>query len=210
MTGTVRGAAVGVLGMMVLASGCATKGQLRRGLEEQSAALQAERNERMAADQALGQDVSGLRTELAALQTEYGTRITQLEEGMQFAVPVHFAFDRADVTTEAQPVLNRFSEVVKRHYPGAKITVEGFADPAGSAAYNRQLSQRRADAVREYLVQSGIPSGQMASVGYGEERPVVPGAYGERLGADLNRRVVFVVETGPNSGFVPTTEVSSR
>ena len=188
-----------MLGLLVVSAGCATKSQLRRGLAEQSAALAAERDERIAGDQRLAGDLAGLRTELDGLKREFGTRITQLEDGMQFAVPVHFAFDRAAVTTDAQPVLDRFSAVVNKYYPGAKITVEGFADPAGAAEYNRRLSQQRADAVRQYLVQRGVAAQQLAIVGYGEDRQVVPGASGAESGAELNRRVVFVVETPPNA-----------
>jgi peptidoglycan-associated lipoprotein len=200
-----------VTGMfLVLSSGClATRGQLRRGLAEQSMALDAERSERLAADQRLSTDMVQLRTDLEGLRKEFGTKITMLEKGMQFAVPVHFAFDRSDVTPDAQPVLGRFSEVVQKYYPGAKITVEGFADPAGTAEYNRRLSQQRADAVRQYLVQQGLPSAQLAIVGYGEERQVVPGASGAREGAELNRRVVFVVETPPDFAL-GSGDISSR
>jgi peptidoglycan-associated lipoprotein len=188
-----------MLGLLVVSAGCATKSQLRRGLAEQSAAPEAERGERIAGDSRLAGDIAGLRTELDGLKREFGTRITMLEDGMHFVVPVHFAFDRAAVTTDAQPVLNRFSDVVTKYYPGAKITVAGFADPAGTAEYNRRLSQQRADAVRRYLVQRGVPGTQLSIVGYGEDRQVVPGASGAENGAELNRRVVFVVETPPNA-----------
>lgn len=209
MRGELRTAAVAVMGMLVVSAGCATKGQLRRGLAEQSAALEAERAERVAGDQRLTADMGELRGELEGLKRDYGTRITMLEDGMRFVVPVHFAFNAAAVRSDAQPVLTRFSEVVRTYYPGAKITIEGFADPAGTAEYNRRLSQQRADAVRQYLVGEGVPAAQLAIVGYGEARPVVPGAWGEEEGAELNRRVVFVVETPPGS-FRTGGEMTSR
>jgi peptidoglycan-associated lipoprotein len=209
MKAELRRGGVAVLGVLVMTAGCATKAQLRRGLAEQSAALQAERGERIAGDERLTVDMAQLRADLDGLKKEFGTRITMLEDGMQFAVPVHFAFDRALVTTDAQPVLNRFSEVVRKYYPGAKITVAGFADPAGTAEYNRRLSQQRADAVRRYLVQRGVDGTQLSIVGYGEDRQVVPGASGAAQGAELNRRVVFVVETPPNA-MLPGSEMSLR
>lgn len=203
-----RTTSVAVVAATLLLGGCATRGQLRRGLEEQAAAQQAalaaERAERVAGDQRLASDIATLRSDLESLRTEFGAIITTLDEGMQFVVPVHFAFDGAEVQAEAQPVLNRFSEVVQRHYAGSLITVEGFADPAGSAAYNKTLSQRRADAVREYLALSGgLPYPQLRAVGYGEERQVVEGAERDEMGAELNRRVVFVVETPPSVEGVP-------
>ena len=211
MRGYLRTTGVAVMGMFLAASaGCATRGQLRRGLAEQTAALDAERSERLTGDQRLAADLGQLRTDLDGLKREFGTRITMLEDGMHFAVPVHFAFNKADVNPEADPVLTRFSQVVSKYYPGAKITVEGFADPAGTAEYNRRLSQQRADAVRRYLVQKGLPPQQLAIVGYGEDRQVVPGASGASEGAELNRRVVFVVETPPNSSFGSNGEISSR
>lgn len=209
MSKRIRGTAVAALGAVLFSAGCATKSQLRRGLEaqtaaleEQRAALEAERAERMAADQRMAADLGELNTDLAGLRSDYGVRIAQLEEGLEFAVPVHFAFDAAAVEDDVRPALDRFADLVQRHYPGAMITVEGFADPAGPTAYNRKLSHRRAEAVREYLVAQGVAEGQLKAVGYGEERPVVPGAAGRASGAELNRRVVFVVETPRVAGVV--------
>lgn len=184
-----------VFGILIVSGGCATKGQLRRGLQEQSAALAAERQERMAADERIAGDVSRLRTDLAGLRTDFGAKLAALEAGLQIAMPVHFDFGADEIKPEMQTMLNRLTEVVRRQYPGSTITVEGFTDPAGSAAYNKQLSQRRAEAVRAYLASQGVPETQMRAVGYGEDRPVVPGAASDEYGADLNRRVVFVVET---------------
>lgn len=202
MSKRIRVTAVAGLGVVLLTAGCATKGQLRQGLEAQAAALEAqrvaleaERAERMAADQRMAMDVGALDSDLALLRTDYDVRIAQLEEGLEFAVPVHFGFDEAGLDERVRPALDRFSALVQRHYPGAMITVEGFADPAGSAAYNRGLSQRRAEGVREYLVSQGLPEGQLRAIGYGENRLVIPGAAGSASGAELNRRVVFVVET---------------
>jgi peptidoglycan-associated lipoprotein len=197
-----RVTAVAALGAVLITTGCATKAQLRRGLEEQAAiieaqraALEAERAERLQGDERLASDLGSVDSDLALLRDDYGVRIAQLEEGLEFAVPVHFAFDEADLGQDVRPTLDRFAELVQRHYPGSMITVEGFADPAGPAEYNQQLSQQRAESVREYLVSTGLADGQLRAVGYGEDRLVVPGAAGSVAGAELNRRVVFVVET---------------
>jgi outer membrane protein OmpA-like peptidoglycan-associated protein len=212
-----RASAMALLGLMLVTTGCATRAQLRQGLEAQSAALEAhqraleeERAARVAEDQRLASELGALTADLAMLRDEHGVRIAYLEEGMEFAVPVHFAFDAAEVTAEARPALERFAGLVRRHYPESMITVEGFADPAGPAAYNRQLSQRRADAVRASLVDLGVPAGQLRAVGYGADRLVVPGAAGRAPGAELNRRVVFVVETPRLAGVPAGSPTSSR
>lgn len=191
-----------LLGVVTL-TGCATKGQLREGLAAQRAELMAEleseRQARVAGDERLGADLQALRGELETLSRDVNGRITVVEEGLRFALPVHFAFAETAVRDEDRPALDRFAAVVQRHYPGAVVTVEGHTDPAGSKRYNRRLSQKRADAVREYLMARGL-AGEVKAVGYGEDRPVVAGAAGKAAGAELNRRVVFVIESPAGGG----------
>jgi peptidoglycan-associated lipoprotein len=188
---------------------CATTGALRRAREESAAAVASERAQRIASDSALAVsdsvqraelgavrgDVQALRSELQAMKTEFGAKITALENGIQFDMPVNFAFDDANVRSQDQPALNRLAKIVDHYYPGSKMTIEGFADPAGSVAYNLMLSRQRADAVRNYLTSHGLNTVQLASIGYGKARPVTPGASRDMPGAELNRRVVFVIES---------------
>jgi peptidoglycan-associated lipoprotein len=112
-------------------------------------------------------------------------------------VPVHFEFASSALREADRPVLDRFAGVVKEYYPGALVTVEGFTDPAGSAAYNRRLGQRRAEAVREYLgTAGGFTAEQLKAVSYGEarNRQVVPGAKGPGQDGVENRRVALVID----------------
>jgi peptidoglycan-associated lipoprotein len=197
--------------------GCATTGALRKAtaaqesaLAQQQSALAAERAERAASDSALRQDlgmvrgdVQALKSELETMRTDFGAKITAMQDGLQFAMPVTFGFNDANVMDQDHATLDRFAKVVQRYYPGTKVTVEGFADPKGSASYNVALSKRRADAVRRYLVTQGMPTEQVATIGYGKTRLVVPDAWGDKPGADQNRRVVFVIETKPQ-GVVST------
>ncbi|HET9438844.1 MAG TPA: OmpA family protein [Longimicrobiales bacterium] len=182
-----------VLGIFAL-TGCATKGALRKGLDEQRAALEAERTERVAADERLAADLAQLRTDLQALRTEFGAKIEAAENGLSFTLPVHFPYDVATVQAGDVAALDRFAEVVNKHFGGAVVTVEGFADPAGTRAYNVQLSSRRADAVKAHLLTRNIAA-DVRTVGYGETRLVVPNAEKNEAGAELNRRVVFVIES---------------
>jgi peptidoglycan-associated lipoprotein len=181
---------------------CASKGFVRTSLSEGLAAerahtdssVAAERVARMAADSSLTVDIASLRKDLDGLRTEFGAKITAMEEGLKFDMPVHFAFDDATVREEDQAALNRFAQVAQKYYPGSLITVEGFADPAGSVRYNLDLSSRRAEAVKEYLSSQGL-SNEVKTIGYGKTRLVVPNAWGSEPGAEQNRRVVFVIET---------------
>jgi peptidoglycan-associated lipoprotein len=189
---------------------CASKGFVRTTLNEGLASersrtdssIAAERSARMAADSALTVDISSLRKDLDSLRTDFGAKITALENGLRFAMPVHFAFDDANVREEDRAALDRFAQIAQKYYPGSLITVEGFADPAGSARYNLDLSRRRAEAVRDYLGSQGL-SNEIRTVGYGKTRLVNPKAWGSQAGAEENRRVVFVIETG-GQGAQPT------
>jgi outer membrane protein OmpA-like peptidoglycan-associated protein len=198
-------------------SACATKGFVRKGLDEQRVALNGERDERVRGDSLLRGDVNMLRTDLAALRNdlntmrnEYGARITAMEGAVKFAMPVHFGFDDAAVRQQDQAALEKFAQVANQHYRGATITIEGFADPAGSAAYNLRLSRERADAVRDYLVSKGLDGTALRTVGYGKTRLVRPGAARDREGAELNRRVTFVIETPAGANAATIAAISGQ
>ena len=181
---------------------CVHPGQYKKDLAETRSEIAQEKSERMAADSALKgdiasvqSDVTSLRGDLANLRQEYGAKISALESGMQFDMPVNFAFDDATVRDQDKAALDKFAAVVQKYYGGSKVTIEGFADPAGSQHYNLALSQRRADAVRDYLSSKGIDLSIIKTVGYGKTRLVNPGAQRDDQGAEENRRVTFVIET---------------
>lgn len=216
----IRFAAMTVLAVSTL-SACATKGFVRKGLDEQRMALSTERSQRMAGDDslrtkidtevgALRTDLNALRNDLGTLRNEFGARITAMENQVKFAMPVHFGFDDAAVRQQDEAALERFAQVASNYYKGANITIEGFADPAGSAAYNLRLSRERADAVRDFLVSKGLDGATLRTVGYGKTRLVKPGAKGDEAGAELNRRVVFVVETPAGMGTATVAAMSGN
>jgi peptidoglycan-associated lipoprotein len=184
---------------------CATKGALRRGLDEQRVSLEQERAARLSADSAQAEanantqrELASLRTDLNGLRTEFGAKIAEVAQGLQFAFPVHFAYNDATVRSSDMAALDRFAGVVQRHYPGAHVTVEGFADPAGSQNFNVMLSQRRAQAVKQYVSGKGVDPSLINAIGYGKTRLVRSSASRDMPGAELNRRVVFVIETPAN------------
>ena len=87
-------------------------------------------------------------------------------------------------------------------YPGLKLGIEGNTDSVGGDAYNQALSERRADSVRSFLVEQGIPTESMTSVGLGKTQPIASNDTAE--GRQQNRRVELVV-----SGEVIGTAVGS-
>ncbi|MDX1392827.1 MAG: OmpA family protein [Gemmatimonadota bacterium] len=154
--------------------------------------------------------LAALRSDLEALAADFDdmqAAVVELEDGLRFVTPVHFDFDRADIRPEDEPILERFTRVVEEYYPVAVITVEGFADPAGPAEYNRRLSERRANNVAEYLTsRGGLPAEGIRIAAYGEDRQVVEGAQGPGRAGLENRRVTFVIEmSGPLTAELVTT-----
>jgi peptidoglycan-associated lipoprotein len=103
---------------------------------------------------------------------------------------VHFDFDKSDIRPDAAEVLQR-KVTVLREYPGVELRIEGHCDERGSNEYNLALGQRRAEAVRRYLVSYGVDVGRFATISYGEERPTAR-ASNEEAWAQ-NRRAEFRV-----------------
>jgi peptidoglycan-associated lipoprotein len=103
---------------------------------------------------------------------------------------VLFVTNRSDLTPEARAILKRQAAWLKR-YPNVAVTIAGHADERGTREYNLALGDRRAAAVRSYLVSLGIPADRIGTVSYGKERPAVTGN-GEKAWAQ-NRRAVTAV-----------------
>ncbi|GAB2595302.1 hypothetical protein GCM10027034_30870 [Ramlibacter solisilvae] len=103
------------------------------------------------------------------------------------SLPVRFDFDSAEILPAARAQLDALAEGIKLLKPDRIVTVEGHTDAVGSEAYNLELSQARARAVRDYLVQRhGIEAARLKTVGYGKDRPIESDPY-----AAVNRRVQF-------------------
>jgi peptidoglycan-associated lipoprotein len=88
---------------------------------------------------------------------------------------VFFEFDRSDITSEAQQILQRQASWLQ-HYPNVSVTIEGHCDERGTREYNLALGERRAAAVKNVLVAAGIPASRISTISYGKERPIVPGS----------------------------------
>ena len=88
---------------------------------------------------------------------------------------VFFDFDKYDLKPQARETLDRQAAWLKQ-YPRVTVMIEGHADERGTREYNLALGQRRAAAVRDYLVALGISGSRIDVISYGKERPEVPGS----------------------------------
>ncbi len=86
-------------------------------------------------------------------------------------------------------IMDNVATVLKQN-PSMNVTIEGHTDSQGASAANKALSQKRANAVKAYLVSKGISASRMTAIGYGEERPIADNKYAD--GRAKNRRVVFI------------------
>ena len=105
---------------------------------------------------------------------------------------VLFASAKSELLPAAQLKLNEVANALIKEDPLSKIVVEGHTDSQGAAAYNQDLSQRRAQSVRDYLVSRGIAADRVTSQGFGPSRSIAENTSAE--GRANNRRVEIVVQ----------------
>ena len=104
---------------------------------------------------------------------------------------VNFSPDSAELDQRSQVVLDSAAESIKQ-VPGVQVQVVGYTDSDGSSDANLALSQERADAVKAYLVERGVPEGDLTTLGRGEADPIVPNDTPENKAK--NRRIELIVQ----------------
>jgi len=104
---------------------------------------------------------------------------------------VFFDFDKSELRPDARSTLAKWVAFLKK-YPNDKLTVEGHCDERGTVEYNLGLGDRRATAVKNFLMAEGIDAGRLKTISYGKSRPAV---LGHNEGAwSQNRRGVGVIQ----------------
>jgi outer membrane protein OmpA-like peptidoglycan-associated protein len=104
--------------------------------------------------------------------------------------PIYFKHNSNDLTLESKKILDKIIDLVNQNSEEiARLKISGHTDASGSAAYNKLLSQKRAEKVRNYLVDHHIKVHILEAVGYGEENPVSKNPY-----AKENRRVEIEIK----------------
>ena len=157
-----------------------------------------------AAREALGSakilDIVGVTRGIESVLKDLGAKVTDREIRIELAADVLFDFDKHDLRPEAVPSLEKVAEVL-RSRAGSPVTIEGHTDGKGSDSYNQPLSEKRAQAVREWLVKNGGASAtRITTKGWGKSRPIVPNARPDGSddpeGRKKNRRVEITLRTG--------------
>lgn len=126
-----------------------------------------------------------LRLQMEAMQAE------QTDRGMVLTLgDVLFDLNRAELKSSGEATVERLAEFM-REYEDRRVRVEGYTDSTGEASYNQELSERRAGAVRDALVNMGVSRDRVETKGFGEEYPVATNDTSG--GRQQNRRVEIVI-----------------
>ena len=133
---------------------------------------------------------AGTTSSSASSSTTAATQMSDAEKLAQVGNTVYFGFDSSEVVGEAQATLDRQAAFLNVN-PTMVVIIEGHADERGTREYNLALGDRRAVAVRDYLLAKGLNAARVRTVSYGKERPAVSGSNEEAWAK--NRRAATVL-----------------
>jgi outer membrane protein OmpA-like peptidoglycan-associated protein len=127
-------------------------------------------------------------------------KIQQNQNSTIYTLPadILFDFDKADLQADAEVALQQISSSIAQRFANAPIQINGHTDSVGNNAYNRELSKRRAESVRQWLItKTNIQPDQMTIQGRGKSQPVAPNTKPDGSdnpqGRQQNRRVEIIV-----------------
>jgi peptidoglycan-associated lipoprotein len=129
-------------------------------------------------------------TNSSASSSTTATQMSDAEKLAQVGNTVYFGFDSSELAGEAQATLDRQAAFLNVN-PTMVVIIEGHADERGTREYNLALGDRRAVAVRDYLLAKGLNAARVRTVSYGKERPAVSGSNEESWAK--NRRAATVL-----------------
>ncbi len=187
-------------------SGCATKDFVREQVAAEDTKVQANQN-----------DINGVRTTVGQQQAsldQHQTHLTQLDQATKDALDrataagklaegkflysvvlsddsVKFPADSSKLSPEAQQRLQDFADKLKADNRNVYLEIQGHTDARGADKANQRLGEQRAEAVRLFMNQHGVPLNRMATISYGKADPVADNK--SRAGRAQNRRVVLIV-----------------
>lgn len=162
--------------------------------------LEVEREKRQAAEQRAASALKSL-AEIAKVNEEQRGTVITLPGG------VLFTSGGKTLSPTARQSLDRVASALVEQTSESRVVIEGHTDARGSDTKNQELSQQRAEAVRDYLVQKGMDAQRVAAVGKGEESPIADNESAE--GRATNRRVEIIVSAANAPGSSPSSSSSS-
>ena len=113
------------------------------------------------------------------------------QDRIEIKEKIQFAFDKAEILSVSDGLLGEVANAIKAHPEIKKLGIHGHTDGEGENAYNQSLSDRRAQAVKTWLVAHGVEAARLESKGFGESKPIADNGTPE--GREKNRRVEFLI-----------------
>ena len=146
---------------------------------------------------ASGLAVAGASEDLERALKDLNADVTDQQIKVNLSADLLFAFDKSDIEPAAEPELGKVVTVLKS-YPNAHVEIDGHADGKGDISYNQKLSERRAQAVAQWLIgHAAITAGHVQTRGFGKTKPVAPNTNPDGsdnpAGRAKNRRVEITV-----------------
>lgn len=144
--------------------------------------------------------IEGVALGVEGALADLGATVTEQEIKIALSGDILFDFDKDTLRPDAFPTLEKVAEVLN-NYPGAPVLIEGHTDSKGKEKYNQNLSERRANSVKSWLVeQAGADGSRIDTKGWGETKPAVPNEKPDGSddpdGRQQNRRVEITIKTG--------------
>jgi peptidoglycan-associated lipoprotein len=181
-------AALALVLAVALAAGCAKKQTVKSGVEAGAPPTEAA----PAAEAPVKETpITEAPPMMTAKEAEAARGVAVTEEKPSRFEDVRFDFDKSELREEGKVVCQGVAAYMKSH-PRATLVIEGHCDERGTAEYNLALGERRATAVKNYLVSLGVPKAAISTVSFGKERPLDPG-HNEEAWAK-NRRAHFILK----------------
>jgi outer membrane protein OmpA-like peptidoglycan-associated protein len=132
------------------------------------------------------------RAEADGCPTKAHVKVTVKQRSLELREKIHFEFGKAVIKQKSNSILNQVVATLKEHSEIKKLRIEGHTDSKGSREYNQGLSQRRAQAVVNFMVNiGGINRDRLVAKGFGEDKPIASNATAR--GRSLNRRVEMII-----------------
>jgi peptidoglycan-associated lipoprotein len=144
----------------------------------------------VAGDSASGSSSSSATTAGVESSSTAATQMSDAEKLAQVGNTVYFGFDSSELASQAKAILDRQAAFLNVN-PTMVVIIEGHADERGTREYNLALGDRRAVAVRDYLLAKGLNAARVRTVSYGKERPAVSGS--NEGSWEFNRRAATVL-----------------
>ena len=188
-----------VIGFFLLSLGCATKKHVRKEVERIDSEMETiessvEQNQVRIKEHDSKIENLSKETQEALARAQSAEKLAQgklLYEITLTDEDVRFGFNQSELTDNARNVLESLITQLKADNKNVFIEVQGHTDSLGTEDYNMKLGQERADAVRRYLSENGIPLHRISTISYGESRPLTDNK--SKKGRSTNRRVVIIV-----------------